>query len=66
MSTALDSNANVHAGEFVLAEDEQGLLQLDAKNLGLEMLERTSVHLDQTATLLRVRHGCGGLLERER
>ena len=47
MTTAGDADANVHVGELVNADDEEGLVELGAEDLGAVEGERTTVDLDE-------------------
>ena len=60
-TSSLDSDANVEVGEFVLAEDEDGLEGLETEALGLDVLDGLTVDLDQTAALLGESAGGGCL-----
>lgn len=48
--------------ELVEAEDEDRLVDLEAKDLRLDERERLAVDLDETLALLAVGDGSGGLL----
>ena len=48
VTSTLDSDADVNLGEGLLAEDEEGLEDLQAKRLGLGELDGGAVKLNQT------------------
>ena len=63
VSAALDADPDVHVGEAVLAEEQEGLLELVLQGLGLNLVQGTPVHLDEAAPALAVSHGGGGFLK---
>lgn len=62
VTTAGDADANVNVGKLVEADDEDGLVDLEAENLGLDELKRAAVDLDETLAGLAVGDGGGRLL----
>lgn len=48
--------------EFVEAEDEEGLVDLEAQDFGLDERERLAVDADEALALLAVGDSGGGLL----
>jgi len=54
MTTALDTDAHVDAGKTVAAKEKDGLKGLEAEDLRLDELNRTSVDLDEAAAALAV------------
>ena len=46
----------------VLAQEQDGLLQLEAQGLGLDKLQRAAIHLDQSLSALAISHSSGRLL----
>jgi hypothetical protein len=56
VSAALDADAHVDAGEASTAQQEDGLKDLEAQDLGLHQLQRDAVHLDQALAALAVGH----------
>lgn len=61
VSTALDANPDVDRGEFVLANDEDGLVDLVTEDLGLDEVDGGAVNTEKTTTFASVRDGGGGL-----
>jgi hypothetical protein len=61
MTTAIYAHTNVYIGELVEANDEERLVDLEAEDLRLDELERTSVDLDETLAGLAVGDGSSGL-----
>ena len=49
----------------VRAEEKHGLLELERERLGLNLLKRAAIDLDETLAPLGVGHGGGGLLATE-
>ena len=49
----------------VRAEEKHGLLELERERLGLDLLKRAAIDLDETLAPLGVGHGGGGLLATE-
>ena len=62
MSTTTDADADVNAGELVQTEEEDGLVDLEAQNLGLDKAQGLAVDLDEALALLAVCDSSGGLL----
>lgn len=60
--SALDAYANVERGEFVLSEDQDRLVDLEAKSGGFDVFDGLAVDLDETAALFGEGAGGGGLL----
>lgn len=56
VSAALYADAHVDAGEASTAQQEYGLKDLEAQDLGLHQLQRDAVHLDQALAALAVGH----------
>lgn len=56
VATAGDADADVDVGELVEADDEEGLVDLEAEDLRLHEGEGAAVDLDETATSLIVSH----------
>ena len=54
VAAALHANAHVHVGELLLADNEDGLVALEAEALRLEELERLAVHVDEATAALGV------------
>jgi hypothetical protein len=48
VATTGNADADVDVGELVEAENEEGLVDLEAEDLGLNKVERAAVDLDQT------------------
>jgi len=46
-----------------LAEQQKGLLQFVLQNLGFNLLQRTTVHLQEAVATLAVSDGGGGFLQ---
>jgi len=56
VATAGDADADVEVGELVEADDEEGLVDLEAEDLRLNELQRTAVDLDEAlASLFRAK-----------
>jgi len=49
-----------------LAEQQKGLLQFVLQNLGFNLLQRTTVHLQEAVATLAVSDGGGGFLQLQR
>merc|ERR1719205_477431 len=62
VSATLDADPDVNIGEPVLAQEKDGLLELEAQGLRLDELQGTTVHLDQSLSALAVSHSSGRLL----
>ena len=52
ITTTTDADADVNASEDLLAEDEDGLEDLEAEELGLDELDGAAVDTDDTLALL--------------
>lgn len=52
MTTTGDSDADIDAGELVETDNQEGLVDLESQDLGLDEVERLSVDLDKTLTSL--------------
>jgi len=61
-TTALDAYANVEGCEFVLAEDEDWLVDLEAKAGGFNVLNGLTIDFDEATALFGIGAGGGGLL----
>jgi len=62
VTTTTDADADVNAGELVQTEEEDGLVDLEAQNLGLDKAQGLAVDLDEALALLAVCDSSGGLL----
>lgn len=62
VTTARDADADVDVGELVETNDQDGLVDLEAQDLGLDQAKGTTVDLDQTTASLAVGDGGGRLL----
>ena len=61
-TTSIGSNSNINVFEFVIAEDEDGLVHLQLKSLGGDEAQGGAIDLDQTGSLLdKGNGGCGFL-----
>lgn len=63
MTTTADADTDVDAGELLLAEQQNGLLQLVLEHLRLNVLDGATVHPQESIATRAVRDGCGGLLQ---
>lgn len=61
VSTTLDANPDVNGGEFVFADDEDGLVDLIAEDLRPDEVDGGAVNTDETAALASVGDSGGGL-----
>ena len=52
VSTTGDSDADIDAGEFVEANNQDGFVDLESQDLRLDEVERLSVDLDQSFSCL--------------
>lgn len=52
VSTASNTDADVDTGELVEADNQEGLVDLESQDLGLDEVEGLSVDLDQSLTSL--------------
>jgi len=57
VSTSGNSDADVDASELVQADNQEGFVDLESQDLGLDEVERLSVDLDQSLTSLAVGDG---------
>jgi hypothetical protein len=62
VSTTLDTDTDVNVGELVRANAEDGLVDLELQDIGLDELDGGSVQADETLTGLAVSNGGGGFL----
>lgn len=62
VTTARDADADVDVRELVESDHEEGLIDLEAQNLGLDQAKGTAVDLDQTVASLAVGDGSSRLL----
>merc|ERR1719378_100231 len=62
VAATLDADPDVNIGKPVLAQEQDGLLQLEAQGLGLDKLQRATIHLDQSLSTLAISHSSGRLL----
>lgn len=58
VTTTGNADTDVHLGELVGAEDEDGLVKLRPEDLGGKQLERLAVDPDQALALHTARDGC--------
>ena len=65
MTSALDADPHVDAGEAVATEEEDRLISLEAENLRLNKLDWEAIDFDEPVAALAVRHGDGRLLPAE-
>ena len=61
VSTTLHAETDVNRREGLLAGDEDGLVDLEAQDLGLEEGDGRAVDVDEAAALLSVRNSSCGL-----
>ena len=61
VSTTLHAETDVNRREGLLAYDEDGLVDLEAQDLGLEEGDGRAVDVDEAAALLSVRNSSCGL-----
>lgn len=52
VSTTSNSDADIDASEFVEADDQDGFVDLESQDLGLDEVERLSVDLDESLSCL--------------
>lgn len=52
VSTTSNPDADIDVGELVEADNEEGLVDLESQDLGLDEVERLAVHLDESFTSL--------------
>ena len=62
VTTARDADADIDVGELVEADNEEGLVDLEAQDLGLNQAQGTTVDLNQTTASLAVGDGSSRLL----
>jgi len=62
VTTTGDADSDVNTGELVEAEDEDRLVDLESKDLGLDERDGLAVDLDKALALLAVGDSGGGLL----
>jgi hypothetical protein len=62
VSTTANSHTDINIGELVKANNEERLVDLEAEDLRLDKLERSSIDLDETTAGLAVGNGGGRLL----
>merc|ERR1719264_1614905 len=62
VAATLNADPDVNIGKPVLAEEQNGLLQLEAQSLRLDKLQRATIHLDQSLSALAISHSSGRLL----
>ena len=62
MSTTLHANADVNVGKLVRADAEDGLVDLELQDLGLNELNGGSVEADEALASLAVSNSSGGFL----
>lgn len=62
VTTTSDLDADVEVGELVKANNEQGLVNLEAEDLRLDKGDRDTVDLEETLAGLNVGNGGGSLL----
>jgi len=62
VTTTSDADANVDARKLLEANEEKRLIDLEAKDIGLDKMEGMSVHLDKTFASLAVGNCSSGLL----
>jgi hypothetical protein len=52
VSTTSNPDADIYTGEFVETDDQEGFVDLESQDLGLDEVERLSVDLDESFTSL--------------
>lgn len=52
MSTASNSDADIDVGELLKTDDQEGFVDLESKDLGLDEVEGLSVNFDQALSSL--------------
>ena len=62
VTTPRDPDTNINIGELVKTNNEERLVDLEAEDLRLDKLERSSIDLDETTAGLAVGNGGGRLL----
>lgn len=58
MTTTGDLDTNIDVGELIVADDENGLVELSPEDLGGEELDGLAVDLDQAPALHSASDGC--------
>jgi len=64
VSTTLDTDTDVNVGKLVRADAEDGFVDLELQDIGLDELDGGSVQADETLTGLAVSNSGGGFLLR--
>ena len=64
VATAADAHADVDIGEFVETDDEDGLVDFEAEEGGLDEGEGVPVHFHEAFALLVDISVCSGVVER--
>ena len=62
LTTTTDTDADINVGETLLAEEEDGLEDLQAEDLRLDQLQRDTVNTDHALSGLAVSDGGGRFL----
>ena len=52
VSTASNSDADIDVGELLKTDDQEGFVDLESQDLGLNQVQRLSVDLDESFTSL--------------
>jgi hypothetical protein len=60
-TSTLHSDADIEVGELFLSEDKNGFENLQSHDLGLDVLDRLAINLDETPSLFSERDGGGRL-----
>ena len=60
-TSTLDSDSDIEVGELVLSEDKDRFEDLQSHDLGLDVLNRLSINLDETPSLFSEGNGGGRL-----
>jgi predicted GTPase len=63
LTTTTNANADINVGKTLLAEDKDGLEDLQAEDLGLDKLKRDTVNTDHTLSGLAVSDGSSRFLQ---
>merc|ERR1712168_31471 len=61
-TTTANADADVNAGEFLLANDQKWLLEFESECLWLDLLQWFAIHLDESLAGLARGNGVGRLL----
>lgn len=64
LTTTTDTDADINVSEALLAKDQDGLENLQAKDLGLDQLKGDTVNTDHSLSGLAVGDGSGRFLQR--